>query len=59
MYVLEGGVSVGGKAVGVCEAALLTGGEVVEVVSEGKARFVLIAGKPHGEPIALRGSFVY
>lgn len=40
------------------EAAILEPGGEVTAAAENSARFVLIAGEPHGEPIRLRGSFV-
>ncbi len=59
LYVLEGSLTIAGTSVNRGEAALLTMGKKVEVVMEEKTRFVLIGGKPHGEPIILKGSFVY
>jgi len=59
MYVLEGGLTLGRSKLGRGEAGLLTTGERVEAAADGETRFVLIGGKPHGEPIVLRGSFVY
>lgn len=58
-YVLEGSLTIAGTSVNRGEAALLTMGRKVEVAAEKKARFVLIGGKPHGEPIILKGSFVH
>jgi len=59
LYVLEGALGLGKSQVGRGEAALLTTGERVEVAAEEKARLALIGGRPHGETIVLRGSFVY
>jgi hypothetical protein len=58
IYVLEGELSIGGSALGPREAVTFERGGHVEVMAEGKARFALIAGEPHDEPIRLRGSFV-
>jgi redox-sensitive bicupin YhaK (pirin superfamily) len=41
------------------EAALFTTGKKMEITAEKDSRFVLLSGKPHKEPIILRGSFVY
>jgi redox-sensitive bicupin YhaK (pirin superfamily) len=59
LYVLEGRLVLARSQIGIGEAALLTAGERVKVATDEKTRFVLIGGKPHGEPIILRGSFVY
>jgi redox-sensitive bicupin YhaK (pirin superfamily) len=59
IYVLEGAVKLGSVVVGKGEAGLLTGGDLVELSAADLARFVVIGGKPHGEEIVLRGSFVY
>lgn len=59
LYVLNGTVTLDRSKVRMSEAALLTLGEGVEVTAYEKSRFVLIGGKPHREPIILRGSFVY
>jgi len=59
LYVLEGTLSLSNSQIRRGEAALLTAGETVEAVAEDAARFALMAGKPHGEPVVLRGSFVY
>ena len=59
LYVLNGTVTIDRSKVRTSEAALLTLGEEVEVAAYEKSRFVLIGGKPHREPIILRGSFVY
>jgi len=59
LYVLEGTLAIGRSRVERGEAAVLTADVQVNVHSTEKARFVLISGKPHGEPIMLRGSFVH
>jgi redox-sensitive bicupin YhaK (pirin superfamily) len=57
--VLEGILDIANSKVKKNEAALLTMGKKIETIAKEKSRFVLIEGKPHGEPITLRGSFVY
>lgn len=59
LYVLEGILDIANSKVKKNEAALLTMGKKIETIAKEKSRFVLIEGKPHGEPITLRGSFVY
>lgn len=59
LYVLEGVLSVDNSKIHEGEVGLLTLGERVEATAEEKARFVLVGGRPHGEPIILRGSYVY
>lgn len=59
VYVLEGNVEVRDTALGKSEAALLTGGDSIELSATKPARLVVIGGKPHGEQIVLAGSFVY
>lgn len=59
LYLLEGALIIGPSQVKKSEAALLTTGGKVETAATEETRFVLISGKPHGEPITLRGSFVY
>jgi redox-sensitive bicupin YhaK (pirin superfamily) len=59
IYVLEGAVKIGDAEVGKGEAALLTEGDSIELSAAEPARLVVIGGKPHGEEIVLRGSFVY
>jgi hypothetical protein len=58
VYVLEGEVSVIGATLAAGEAVAFESGGEVEVLAREEARFVLIAGQPHGEPIRQRGSFV-
>ncbi len=57
-YVLEGEIVLSGRAVTRGRAAIFGGGGELEVTAEQYARFVVIAGEPHGEPIRQRGSFV-
>jgi redox-sensitive bicupin YhaK (pirin superfamily) len=59
VYVLEGTVKIADTEVGKSEAALLTEGDTVTLSAVEPARLVVIGGKPHGEEIVLRGSFVY
>jgi redox-sensitive bicupin YhaK (pirin superfamily) len=59
VYVLEGSVKLGYVMVGKGEAGLLTEGDSIELSAAETARVVVIGGKPHGEEIVLRGSFVY
>ena len=59
IYTLEGNLAIADSTVKKSEAALLTTGNKVEIKTEKNSRFVLIGGKPHREPIILKGSFVY
>jgi quercetin 2,3-dioxygenase len=59
IYVLEGTVKIGNTVVSKSEAGLLTEGDSVDLSAAEPARIVVIGGKPHGEEIVLRGSFVY
>lgn len=56
--VLEGPLRLDGLELASGEAAVLEPGGKVTAVAEGPARFVLITGKPHGEPIRQHGPFV-
>jgi len=56
LYVTEGEAQVEGKAVPAGNLAVLGVGDAV--VTTGRARFLLAAGMPIGEPIARRGPFV-
>lgn len=60
MYVLSGTIQTGSKReVGKHGSCVIFGpGESVKVVSEGKARFVILAGKPLNEPTVQHGPFV-
>jgi redox-sensitive bicupin YhaK (pirin superfamily) len=59
VYVLDGRVTVGGAEVRSGSAAMLAPGSRPTVSAlEGGARFVLLLGKPLGEPIIHRGPFV-
>lgn len=57
VYVLSGSITIAGHAVDAFQAALPQAGPIAIVAREA-ARFVLIAGKPHGEPILHHGPFV-
>jgi redox-sensitive bicupin YhaK (pirin superfamily) len=59
VHVLEGTAKLGNTILSKSEAGLLTEGESVELSALKSARVVVIGGKPHGERIVLRGSFVY
>lgn len=59
IYLLEGTVRLGDTVVSRSEAGLLTEGDSILLSAPEPARLVLIGGKPHGEKIVLRGSFVY
>ncbi len=58
IYVLEGRIELPGKALARGRAILFEGGGRLQITAQDTARFVVIAGVPHGEPIHQRGSFV-
>lgn len=60
IYVIEGQVKVGSteKQVSTGQLAVLDDGTKVSIVAQQKSRFLLIAGKPIGEPIERAGPFV-
>lgn len=58
VYVLQGEVSLKNTVIGRGEAVVFSGGGDARVMADEAARFLLLAGKPHGEPILQRGSFV-
>jgi redox-sensitive bicupin YhaK (pirin superfamily) len=59
VYVVEGGLQVGGEVVRSGEIGVLSDGGVLEASpATGSARFLVIAGKPLREPIAKYGPFV-
>jgi hypothetical protein len=58
IYVFKGSVQVGGEDVGCDQLAVLGQGDEVSVQSLDGGRFILLAGKPFGEPIARHGPFV-
>ncbi|MEM2911758.1 MAG: pirin family protein [Candidatus Bathyarchaeia archaeon] len=59
LYVLKGKLNISGLTAKKNEATLLTMGRKVEITMERDSQLVLLSGKPHKEPIILRGSFVY
>ena len=58
VYVYEGEVSIGGSVVPHRAAALLSQEGILKVKANGAARFLVLAGKPLGEPIVQYGPFV-
>ncbi len=59
VYVFEGDLEVGARALATHAAGLLSGGDEVRVSAGPKgARFLLLAGKPLGEPVVQYGPFV-
>ena len=58
LVVYEGAVAVAGTRVEALGAAFLGVGDEVAVEAERDARFLLIAGRPIGEPVAWAGPFV-
>ncbi len=58
LYLIEGGLSIWEEGIGPHEAAVLKPGAELVARTDGPARFVLVSGRPHGEPIRLRGSYV-
>jgi len=58
IYVYEGEVFLQDRPVPHRAAGLLTGGEKLVVEAKGDARFLVLAGKPLGEPIVQYGPFV-
>ena len=56
--VFEGSLRLGGRPVEATSVAFLGEGERVEAESAAGARFLLIAGRPIGEPVAWAGPFV-
>ena len=58
VVVFEGALSLGGRRVDATSVAFLGEGERVQAESESGARFLLIAGRPIGEPVAWAGPFV-
>jgi redox-sensitive bicupin YhaK (pirin superfamily) len=58
VYVFEGEALVGGRAVRDGQLAVLGEGDALRLGAEKDARLLLLAGAPHGEPIAHYGPFV-
>jgi len=58
VVVFEGAVRIAGQRIEAIGCAFLGQGEAVAVEAETDARFLLIAGRPIGEPVAWGGPFV-
>jgi redox-sensitive bicupin YhaK (pirin superfamily) len=58
LVVYEGAATIAGRQVDALGAAFLGEGDTIEVAADSDARFLLIAGKPIGEPVAWAGPFV-
>lgn len=58
LYVYEGGLRTSETDLQAGEGLLLEAEEEVSIHSQLPSRFLVLAGKPHGEPIHLHGSFV-
>lgn len=59
LYLFEGAATVAGREVPEHHAAVLSRGEALRVeAAAGSARFLLLAGRPIGEPVVQYGPFV-
>ncbi len=58
VYVFEGSIEIEGQNVTTNELGILSPGDSVHISSIDGGRFILVAGKPFGEPIARYGPFV-
>ena len=59
VYVFEGALTINGRRVDTHAAAILGDGDILAAEASGQgARFLLIAGKPIGEPVVQYGPFV-
>ena len=58
VYVFEGFAEIGGETLARGRVAVLSHGERIEVSAPKGGRFILVAGKPLGEPVAKYGPFV-
>ena len=59
VYVFEGSARLAGDALATHTLAVLGTGDMVEIAAgEGGARFILVAGRPLGEPVVQYGPFV-
>jgi redox-sensitive bicupin YhaK (pirin superfamily) len=58
VYLYDGALRIGGTEVKTRHLAVLGAGDAVEATAQGAARFLLLAGRPLGEPIAKYGPFV-
>ncbi len=58
IYVIEGSLKVNGEIVKVDQALFIEDVESLSFVAESRCRFMICAGKPHGEPIRQYGPYV-
>jgi redox-sensitive bicupin YhaK (pirin superfamily) len=58
VYVYEGSAAIGGKEIAQSRLAVLSPGRKVAVSATAAARFILVAGRPLGEPVVKYGPFV-
>ena len=58
VYPFEGSVEIGGEKVARGRVAVLSHGDRIEVSAQEGGRFILVAGRPLGEPVAKYGPFV-
>ncbi len=58
VYPFEGSVEIGAEKVARGRVAVLSHGDRVEVSAKDGGRFILVAGRPLGEPVAKYGPFV-
>jgi redox-sensitive bicupin YhaK (pirin superfamily) len=58
LYILDGKLNLYGLSLTSGEALVLEQAGSIKMTTKVKTRFVLISGKPHGEPIHQHGSFV-
>jgi redox-sensitive bicupin YhaK (pirin superfamily) len=58
VYVFEGSAEIGNETLARGRVAVLSQGERIEVSAPKGGRFILVAGRPLGEPVAKYGPFV-
>ncbi|MBL8691741.1 MAG: pirin family protein [Rhodospirillaceae bacterium] len=58
VYVFEGSAEIGGDTLARGRVAVLSQGDRIEVSAPKGGRFILVAGRPLGEPVAKYGPFV-
>lgn len=58
IYLAEGALRIDGNGVRAKQLAALGPGDAVMAEAEGPSRFLLVAGRPIGEPVARQGPFV-
>ena len=58
VYVYEGSAAISGKEIAQSRLAVLSPGRKVAVSATAAARFILVAGRPLGEPVVKYGPFV-